>query len=78
MPFEVSKKAERTRPDWEEPMYLYGRNIEAEIEKAKQLRAEHLREVLSDAGPGKAFGWLVPLLQAAVLRLFRGRSQSAA
>ena len=62
----------------EEPMYLYGRNIEAEIDKAKQLRAEHLREVLSEARPEKAFGWLLPSLQAAVLRLFRGRSQSAA
>ena len=59
-------------------MYLYGRNIEAEIEKAKQLRAEHLREVISEARPEKAFGWLLPLLQAAVHRLFRGRSQAAA
>ena len=60
-------------------MYLYGRDIEAEIEKAKQLRAEHLREVLSEARPEKAFVvWLLPLLQAALLKLFRGRPQSAA
>ena len=59
-------------------MYLYGRDIEAEIEKAKQLRAEHLREVLSEARPEKAFGWFLPLLQAALLKLFRGRPQSAA
>jgi hypothetical protein len=59
-------------------MYLYGRNIEAEIEKAKRLRAEHLRELISEARPEKAFGWLLPLLQSALLKLFRGRSQPAA
>jgi hypothetical protein len=59
-------------------MYLYGRDIEAEVEKAKQLRAEHLREVLSEARPGKAFGWLLPVLQAVLFKLFRGRPQSAA
>jgi hypothetical protein len=59
-------------------MYLYGRNIEAEILKAKQLRAEHLREVVSEARPDRAFGWLLPLVQAALLKLFRGRSQPAA
>jgi hypothetical protein len=59
-------------------MYLYGRNIEAEILKAKQLRAEHLREVVSEIRPDKAFGWLLPLVQVALLKLFRGRSQPAA
>jgi hypothetical protein len=38
-------------------VYLYGRNIEAEIEKAKQLRAEHLRGVFLAAKPVLRRSW---------------------